>query len=168
VRFLLARQDVELNQAKADKTTALYAASQNGHLDVVQLLLTRQLERVKASSSMGGRGGQGYQATLRISPLVQLEKKRERAACAAAAASTRVAPPSQHVQDAREAAVADEDEVEDEDEDEVEVEVENEDEVEVEVEYEDEVEVENENEDEVEVENENEDEVEVEVEVEDS
>ncbi len=40
--FLLARNGVEINKSAADGLTALMLASQNGHVDVVQLLLARE------------------------------------------------------------------------------------------------------------------------------
>jgi ankyrin repeat protein len=41
VQLLLARQGVEVNEAAADGATALHAASQKGHVEVVRLLLAR-------------------------------------------------------------------------------------------------------------------------------
>jgi len=42
VRLLLAREDIQINQAAKDGATPLYTTCAKGHVDVVRLLLARK------------------------------------------------------------------------------------------------------------------------------
>jgi ankyrin repeat protein len=53
VRLLLARKGVEVNKSTADGFTALFLASQQGHVVVVRLLLARQDVEVNKSKADG-------------------------------------------------------------------------------------------------------------------